>query len=162
MNQGDKVALGFECPLWIPIRSSADDLTKARRGETRSWSANAGAASLATGLAQVPWILHKIHEQAPDSKAFLDWESYQESDHGLFIWEAFVSNKKTATPHTEDAKAAASAFVKALPSPGTDITLPGESQCRSLIGAALLWAEWSSDQSLLHQRCMVIKAKAPS
>ena len=160
LNQGSKVALGFECPLWIPVRNRPEKLTKARAGEPRAWSAGAGTGSLATGLAQVSWILQAIHRETPEVGAFLDWDAYQQTDRGLLIWEAFVSVKDEETSHVQDAMAAVSAFVKAIksPSPQSEITEPPKSQTRSLIGAALLWAGWSDDANLLRQSCLVIKA----
>ena len=54
LNQGAKVALGFECPLWVPVRDNRKELTPGRVGDgSRAWSAQAGAGSLATGLTQV-------------------------------------------------------------------------------------------------------------
>ena len=168
LKQGSKVALGFECPLWIPVRDCPEELTRSRKGEENSWSAPGGLGSMATGLVQVPWLLQAIHHKAPDARAFLDWNCYQQSDHGLFIWEAYVSGKKnqitddTQDAHIQDATAAVAAFVKNLRSLRSSITLPPDSQPRSLIGAALLWAGWSEDQDLLQQSCIVIKAEAPA
>jgi hypothetical protein len=55
---GDKVALGFECPLFVPLPDDPKELTKARDGEgSRPWSAGAGCGALATGLTQTVWIL---------------------------------------------------------------------------------------------------------
>ena len=159
LRQGSKVAVGFECPLWIPVRDDPEELTLGRLGDGgRAWSARAGSGSLTTGLAQIAWMLQAIRRGTPSTKAFLNWDAYKRTDSGLFIWEAFVSGKKKGTSHTEDAKIAVTAFIKALPSPGTSVTLPPESQPRSLIGAALLWSGWSVDQDLLRQSCMVIKA----
>ena len=163
LTQGSKVELGFECPEWIPVRDCPEELTKARKGEGRAWSASAGAGSLATGLAQVAWILQEIRCKAPDGvTAFLKWDDYRKSDNGLFIWEAYVSGPKKQTtdredPHIRDAKAAVAAFVKARSSLRTSICLPPYSQPFSLIGAALLWARWSEDSDLLRQSCVVIK-----
>ena len=167
LAQGSKVELGFECPEWIPVRDCPEELTQARKGERRSWSASAGAGSLATGLAQVAWILQEIRRKAPDgATAFLKWDDYQKSDNGLFIWEAYVAGPKNQTtdtedPHIRDAKAAVAAFVKTRSSDSglrTSIFLPPCSQPFSLIGAALLWARWSEDSDLLRQSCVVIKA----
>jgi hypothetical protein len=64
LDAGDPVALGFECPLFVPIDTDPNLLGCARKGEgMRPWSANAGAASLATGLVQVPWLLRSIRER---------------------------------------------------------------------------------------------------
>jgi|SRR6202035_1554918 len=58
LNSGRKVALGFECPLFIPVRDDVKAICRARRGEgNRPWSAGTGSAVLATGVAQTTWIL---------------------------------------------------------------------------------------------------------
>ena len=159
LNQGAKVALGFECPLWVPVRDDPKTLTLQRYGEGNpSWASQTAATVLTTGLAQVSWILQKIREKTVNSRAFLDWNSYRTSKDGLFIWEAFVSGEAKADSHIGDAKVGVAAFFKDFPSLETSITEPPGSQTRSLIGAALLWASWSKDLSLLHQPCTVIKA----
>ena len=58
LKKGKKVAIGFECPLFIPITDKSENLTKARKGEkNRSWSAVAGCGALTTGLAECVWII---------------------------------------------------------------------------------------------------------
>ena len=159
LNNGAKVTLGFECPLWVPVRDDPKELTSARWGDgNRAWSASAGATSLAVGLTECAWILQRIRDKAPNAKAFLDWDSYQASRNGLFVWEAFISGKATKGSHTGDAKKAVCAFVDALPSPEESNAVHPSTQTRSLIGTALLWAGWSGELSLLRQPCIVIKA----
>lgn len=61
------MALGFEAPLMVPVSPVGVDgwttLGQARQGETvdggrsRPWSAGAGSGALATGLAQLAWVL---------------------------------------------------------------------------------------------------------
>jgi hypothetical protein len=53
INAGLRVALGFECSLFLPLPEDPAGLTSARPGEgDRAWSAGAGAGSLATGLTE--------------------------------------------------------------------------------------------------------------
>src|ERR1700733_7616065 len=60
LKRGNPVALGFECPLFVPLPEDPGDLTKERVGERdRPWSAGAGAACLATGLTETVWIPEK-------------------------------------------------------------------------------------------------------
>ena len=163
LTKGTKVALGFECPLWVPVRTTPSELTSGRIGDgQRPWSAQAGPQALAIGLVQVPWILREIRNKTPNAEAFMDWDLYQESEGGLFIWEAFVSGQAKSgvadpNPHIRDAKVGVEAFIDALPSLKTSVTKPLKSRTRSLIGAALLWSGWSTDLSLLDQTCRVIK-----
>src|SRR5438132_295798 len=61
------VALGFECPLFVPVVADPQSLGCGRLGEgSRSWSAGAGAGVLATGLVQVVWLLQQIRERVDD------------------------------------------------------------------------------------------------
>ena len=138
---GEKVSLGFECPLWIPVAHKPSRLTRARPGEgDRAWSAAAGSASLTTGLAQVAWILDRIRRRSEDTEAFLDWTSFQRSQSGLFIWEAFVTGSAKTGSHEADALAAVNAFHRALPDPERKNVVKPDAPTRSLIGGALLWA----------------------
>ena len=57
--RGYPVAIGFECPLFVPISADPRWLTRARVGEgNRAWSA--GADALATGLTECVWIFEQI------------------------------------------------------------------------------------------------------
>ena len=159
LKEGDKVALGFECPLWVPVRETPERLTRGRRAEgSPSWASRTGASALATGLAEVPWILQGIRRKLrePYPKVFLNWDSFQKSEGGLFIWEAFVSGAAKTGSHTGDARVGICDFVKALPSPQTFVHPC--SRTRSLIGEALLWSGWSEDLCLLCEPCIVIKS----
>ena len=159
LNSGHKVALGFECPLWVPVACDPMELTSARCGEgNHPWSAAAGATSLATGLTETSWILSGIRKASPHVKAYLDWPRFRTADSGLFLWEAFVTGEnRTGSSHQDDAAAAVCAFIKTLPDPTTSNAVTSPHKVRSLIGAALLWAGWSNDLKLLKKRCIVIK-----
>lgn len=156
------VALGFECPLYVPVPSDAQVLGKARIGEgNRSWSAGAGSGALATGLVEGCWVLRALQQRVSDVPAVVDWASFQRSGRGLFLWEAFVSAKAKATDltHHGDAAIAVERFFAVLPDPTTADELDAPSPF-SLIGAALVWSGWSSDVSLLRRKCVVVKALA--
>jgi hypothetical protein len=67
------IALGFECPLFVPVPRDANQLGKARRGDgNRSWSAGPGTGALATGLVQTAWILRKLRQQCAVTSVYLD------------------------------------------------------------------------------------------
>ena len=89
---GDPASVGFECPLFVPLREDPMRLTSARRGDgSRAWSAGAGTGALATGLVEVSWILREVRRQLRREVAcHVDWSSFRKSG-GLFLWEAFVS-----------------------------------------------------------------------
>lgn len=161
LNVGNLVALGFECPLFVPITTDPNDLTSARPFEgDRPWSAGAGAGSLATGLTETQWILdHVRSELRRDVPVFLRWEPFQAADVGLFVWEAFVTKAAKATTHHGDAELAVRSFHASLPSPELQNAIVCECRIRSLIGAALLQGSWTSDIGWLQEPCLVIRVK---
>jgi len=156
LKAGTPVALGFECPLFVPLVEDEQRLTCARPGEgSRAWSAAAGCSVLTTGLVEVAWVLREIlrHLGSP-TQVFLDWKSFEQAGSGLLIWEAFVSGVDKGADHAENAKVAVDAFKAALPNPETTVTCTSE--VYSLVGTALLRTGWSSDLTLLSQPCLVI------
>ena len=158
LGQMGSVALGFECPLFVPITDDPKGLTRARHGEgSRPWSAGAGAGALATGLTEVVWILRELRKLAPEVSAYLQWEPFCKSSPALFIWEAFVSGSGKGVSHENDAELAVTAFRSALPHPETANTITAPT-VHSLAGAALLRTGWSSDIGLLQVPTIVIKA----
>lgn len=161
LTAGRAVALGFECPLFVPVPTQALRLGKARRGEQdRAWSAGAGAAALATGLVEVAWILAEMRRHCPSTKAHLDWSSFADAGSGLFLWEAFVSGSAKAGTHVDEAAIAVSTFRDALPDPSAANAV-GAERPLSLLGAALIWSGWTGDLNLLDAPCLVIRAAPP-
>src|SRR5919198_1284848 len=66
LGAGRSVALGFECPLYVPVPEDPILLGAARSGEGgRSWSAAAGAGALGTGIVQAAWILERLRQSRP-------------------------------------------------------------------------------------------------
>jgi len=164
LNSGAPTAVGFECPLFVPLREEPSRLTKARKGDgSRAWSAGAGTGALATGLVEVSWILREVRrELSREVACHLDWRAFNASG-GLFLWEAFVSGEAKpqveSNPHAADAMAAVEAFVDALPDP-TSMNAIEESDVISLVGMALLRTGWTRDVESLGTPCLVIKPSA--
>jgi len=161
LGSGAPAAVGFECPLFVPLREDPMRLTLARRGDgSRAWSAGAGTGALATGLVEVSWILRRVRQELRGEVAcHVDWNAFEESG-GLFLWEAFVSGdakpKVEGNPHAADAMAAVEAFVDALPDP-TLANAVEESAVISLVGMALLRTGWTREIESLETPCLVIK-----
>ena len=158
LNDEGAVALGFECPLFVPIAENEDALTFARPGEgNRSWSAAAGLGAMGVGIAQVPWVLRAIRSQLTRAgSAFLDWEAFRAAGAGLFVWEAFISGNDKRSTHVADAEAAVQAFIAALPEPSSASRIRAIPCVMSLAGAALVRTGWSNDVGLLEQPVLVI------
>jgi hypothetical protein len=155
---GRPVALGFECPLFVPVPESVDTLGAARHGEgDRAWSAGAGTGALATGLVQMAWILAAVRTRCLNAALHLEWESFVHAGSGLLIWEAFVSGTAKRLTHADDAMAAVEAFVGALPDPSATSAISAERPL-SLAGAAAIWSGWLLDPSALHVQPLVIRA----
>jgi uracil-DNA glycosylase len=162
LTRGRPVALGFECPLFVPVPEQALRLGAARPGEgNRSWSAGAGAGAMATGVAEIAWILAELRGRCPAAKPYLGWEDLVRASGDLFLWEAFVTKHAKGPTHVDDASVAVAAFRDALPDPGETSAVTAERPL-SLLGAALIWSGWSADSDLLHAPCLVIRATPPA
>ena len=160
LKNGLPVALGFECPLFVPLFEDEMQLTSARPGEgSHAWSAGAGCGALASGLVQVAWVLQSVRRQLSQPvPAFVAWESFASSSSGLFLWEAFITGTAKQGSHVADAKAGAEAFLRALPNPMQANAVVCRSAVYSLVGAALLRTGWSFDPSILQEPCLVVRA----
>lgn len=158
INNGHKVAIGFESPLFVPMRKDPTFVNSARNGEgNRSWSAGAGTGALATGLVEVLWVMNKVTEQVgKPQRAEVNWNSFLTSD-SVFLWEAFVSSTSKGESHAEDAVIAIDCFKQVLPDLDAANAID-ESSVLSLVGAAALRAGWSENINILSKPCIVIKA----
>ena len=159
LRAGRPVALGFECPLFVPLREDPVDLTRARRGEgNRAWSAGAGSGSLATGLVEVAWLLARLRRALePPPSLTVSWDAFASGPGGLFVWEAFVTRGAKVGSHHGDAGAAVEAFCRALPDP-TGANAISEPRVLSLVGAAALRAGWDVPPAALSAPCLVVSA----
>jgi len=158
LGDGVPVALGFECPLFVPVPEDPFRLGSARPGEgSRPWSAGAGTGALTTGLVQAAWVLTDLRRRRPTDLVFFDWASFNAAGAGLYLWETFVTEKAKATTHVDDAAIAVACFTAALPDPGRANAVTAERPL-SLVGAAGLWAGWSDDAEFLRTPCLVLKA----
>jgi hypothetical protein len=161
LNDARPVALGFECPLFVPLPAEPQELGGARPNEgNRAWSAGAGAGSMAVGLAEVPWILRRVAASVDGVEAYLEWSEFRDAGRGLFLWEAFVTDQAKGLTHKEDAAIGAEAFRDALEDPPKHDALGAGEAVFSLIGAALLATGWRADREALSAPCLVIRAKA--
>lgn len=162
LNSSIPVALGFECPLFVPLADDEMALTSARPGEgSRPWSAGAGCGALATGLVQVTWTLQRIRESLRcTASAYLSWPRFATTAAGLFLWEAFVSGDAKSEQHVRDAQAGAEAFKDSLPDPPAANAITCCGPVHSLIGAALLRTGWTDDIEVLLEPCLVLRASS--
>lgn len=158
LSDGLRVAVGFECPLFVPVADNPQRLSCAREGEgSRPWSAGAGPAVLAAGLTQCVWVFARVGQKAqiPVRPTF-DWRRFDAGEANLLIWEAFVSGASKTGSHADDAQAAASTFCDRYPDGLEPSALRAENPY-SLAGAALLRAGLTADLSILSEPCVVIR-----
>ena len=164
LGAGRPIALGFECPLFIPVlRQDLGAFTMGRPTEPKAWSAGPGAAALATGLAELIHVLDAIRQDRVP--AFVEWGKFSEVRQGLFIWEAYVtgkahSQKASLGAHYNDAKAAVEEFARRLPEMPSSIRMdqdPYAGKTHSLVGSALLRTRWVDDLGVLEQPCVVVR-----
>lgn len=158
INNGVKVSIGFECPLFVPVRNIPQEINSSRIGEgNRSWSASAGACSMATGLVEVIWVMNQLNKLLHFTpKIQFDWDEFLISD-SIFIWEAFVTASAKGNSHIDDAVMAVNCFEKALPNPFLKNAIQKE-EIFSIVGAAALRTGWSHNLNDLSKQCLVIKA----
>ena len=159
LSDGYKVALGFECPLFVPISNNPLFLTSARNGEgDRPWSAGAVCGALATGITETVWILSRVKELLKkEIKATFSWGEFIDKNYNLFIWEAFVSKESKATTHSGDAEVAVKTFISQYPDIVQANAVTAENPY-NLGAAALLRAGVSDDVGMLSEMCIVIKS----
>jgi hypothetical protein len=159
---GIPVALGFECPLFVPLNEQPDALTRGRSCDgNRPWSAGAGSGALATGLVQVAWVLREIRNLAGTGHgSFCDWAEWRQAKGGLLLWEAFVSGTAKRQDHVGDAAAAVGAF-SLLTDKHLDDAICREREVYSLVGAALLRTGWTQNVSALSRSCLVVRPRMP-
>lgn len=162
LRLGRQVALGFECPAFIPVRDAPTQLTTKRPGEgNRPWSAGAGTGALATGLAQSVYVLRKLREAA-DKTGFhiaptLSVTQFIAGEANLLLWEAFVSGKDKTRSHIGDAQTVARLCLHRLDADGAQTDVGGDGDVLSLIGAALVRSGLSQAVTLLSRPCLVGK-----
>ena len=155
---GCPAALGFEAPLFVPVRDEALDLTKARKGEgRRPWSASAGATVLTVALPIMSYTLKQLRTRIDGYETMLDWKDWSAGSNTLLIWEAFVSGSSKGSDHWHDADIAASAFLIGLDNLEA-INAIVEPNVLSLVGAALIHSGWVEPSvSMLKTPALVVK-----
>jgi hypothetical protein len=164
--KGGALALGFEAPMFVPLRQVPSALLAARNGEcgvgipSRPFSAGAGPTALVTGLVVVPYILSGLRDAAPDAVATLDWHAPLSNPGQLLLFEAFVTNQKKSNDsrHVEDARLAVEAFRHRIAAPERFDSSVVEEHCFNLLGAMMLRTNWASDPRILSQACLVVRA----
>jgi hypothetical protein len=158
VRREDKVSIGFECPLFVPVRDEPHRVASARRGDgQRSWSAGAGTGALTTGMVQSLWVMRRVKDilgYAP--KPTFDWEEFKKTN-SVFLWEAFVTSGAGRVTHIQAASVALGRFLAVAGKLG-NVSDIDESSVMSVIGACAIRAGWSKDIEILWKPCLVVKA----
>ena len=172
-----KIAIGFEAPLFLPVRDDINRLTAARSGESGPskgritafpWSAGAGATA---ALLSLPLMGRFFRELAlllgTRPAVFFDWQAFSLADQGIFIWEAFVVGDAKSTfsgidGHNEDARIAVAAFLMKMAAARrglmkSDVTVT-DGPVLSLPAMALLREGWQITPAQLAEQGLVVKA----
>jgi hypothetical protein len=152
------LAIGFEAPLFIPMRVVARDITNARRGEgAHAWTAGVGASVLATGLAVATYSMTALRRLLPDHLSTLDFDASSIKPGTIILFEAFVTGQAKGKSHMEDALIAAVEAKRLLARQDKARSAIAEPDVLSLVGATLLRTGWSMDTRLLSSSCFVVK-----
>ncbi len=181
LERGRKVALGFECPLFIPVREDPRKFTRKREeDEQTAWSAGPAATVLVTGMAEISWTLDNLFKQLKGNvpAVFFSFEDFLRHEApAIFFWEALVSgkgkevetscknsNEDQEKTHVQDACRGVEAFLRKLDDFKKGRKTPlkagkGKSEkCLNMLGACLLWAGYAVDRKVLGKRPVVISA----
>ncbi|WP_156345252.1 hypothetical protein [Verrucomicrobium spinosum] len=166
LRSGRSVALGFESPGYIPVPVDAGMLSKRRsENESPSWSGKVGCYVGLIGLHQCAWLLKRMDHLKTEVYATLDVSKWRSSKiPSLLLWEAFVSGAahnrdgRCGCP-IKDGATAAMWFLEWERACSVDCHLTGKtaSESLSLLGAALVWSEWSTDLACLKAFPLVIR-----
>lgn len=165
LSKGFRISLGMECPIFLPVPSDSAGLSCGRKGEgSLSCFAPAGGYVATLGLHQLAYILQTLRSSEQKAVFHVDEWLEEERRPGLLLWEAFVSGEAHCpkdAPFTgvRDAATAAWAFVERLEARrlGSDVSLSDHVAALSLAGAALLWAGWTDDISVLRKQAFVVR-----
>jgi hypothetical protein len=168
---GAQAALLLEAPMSVPVPGGQPGawrrLGKARDGEgNRPWSAGAGAAALATGLAQGAWMLRQVAITVPGLAATTRPESWRRGGAQLLLAEAFITaaGKPEPLPAGQDAADAAAAGLALAEVLGSSGLLTSTVRCApqdpfNLLAAMALWAGLRIDHAELHAEVLVVAAR---
>ena len=157
------LALGFECPLFMPLPEVTAGLGRQRVGDAgKPWCIGAGATSMAFGVQQAVWLLREIRRRLPTTvRGTQQWDLFVDGRADVVVWEAFVTGKSkdrnAVDGHVLDARAAVAELARRLDS--DDLTSDIEDRdVLSLAGAALLRSEMTSDPSELSHPSLAVRA----
>ncbi len=157
------LALGFEAPMFVPMRDKAVCLTKGRNGEgNKAFSAGAGATVLVTSTVVVPYVLRGLRKAVPDAVATMKWQGWPHDgtmSRQLLLFEAFVSGRQ---PHIDAAKSAAQELNKRLKTGNpikSDVAVGDvdEDESFNILGAMMMRTGWAKGTDVLEQPCLVVK-----
>jgi hypothetical protein len=173
LSSGSRVALGFECPLYVPRRIDLKRISSKREGEGGlNWSGGPGPNVLTTGLVQVNWVLSRLAERDHSLRGTTRWIEFDDERVKLFVWEAFITSEvggdvvlpasvNLANIHEKDAISGVMVFsnrVAANQLPDSDLQAE---PAISLIGMHLLMTGLNEDRTLLEEPCLVVRARKP-
>ena len=164
LSKHPKIAIGFEAPMFVPMRDDSSTLLNQRAGEAGSpFSAGAGPPVLVAALVQIPYILASLKarlERRPT--IYFDVAEFRNAKEGVFFWEAFVSgdvkNPDSDFPDEFDANLAALTFCR-----NYDVleekNAISEPSVLNIVGAALIRTGWTDDTAVLGKPMLVLRAE---
>jgi hypothetical protein len=182
------LAIGFECPLFLPVADEPTNMLKARTNEgRRSWSAGAAPSATTSGIVAMAWVLRRFAEMLGRVPAvFTEWDSFAKADgdYRLLVWEAFVSEREQKSDDVigepaganmrwvvkdqyhllfdqADAIVAANAMAIRI-GEASDVEVPARAESISLVHAVVAWLGWPTVQASPTVGPLVRKASKPN
>ncbi len=162
------LAVGFEAPMFVPLRDRADTLTQGRptsdgAKENPAWSGGPGALVLAQATVIVPYTLTGLARRLGPRRAVMGREKPRLGRDEVYFFEAFVSGAGKATDgtHAGDAHEAAIAFADMYAGAKAWASAALDQPAFNLLAAALLRTGWIDDPAWLHRQPLVVRPGYP-
>jgi hypothetical protein len=70
------------------------------------------------------WVLDERRQRRPADDPCLYWSHFETAGRGLFLWDAFVTEKAKVETRVDDATIAVACFCAALPEPERQTPTP--------------------------------------
>lgn len=161
------IAIGFECPLFVPVPTFWLEIGKSREGEgDRSWSGGAGGTVACYGLHEIGWLLTGLRKTLLDGNLELPGitfhpETWSSDGNAILIWEAFVSGDAKAATHVGDAQLAVDTFMQISNADSWEsakMVRPRiNAASMNLAAFAARWAHWDIREEQFRENTLVVK-----
>lgn len=159
MSRG--LILGFEAPLFVPVRQDIQLATKGRKGEgNRPWSGTAGAQVLSINLPIMAYLFQHVYQRNPAVSFLMNSDQFTGEKLQIMLFEALVSGTDKGISHIHDAQIMAqdcAKYAKSLSLPPSILEHEEGVKFFNLAGSALLYSGITKDIHISQVPCPIYK-----